>query len=90
QSSFDETDSAHPEAMFSLTRVIALLLILASFASAQYADDAIEWMPYVKKAKPQGPMRFGKRRAGPSGPMRFGKRSAMVPFDFYYDGEADQ
>ncbi|VDM70710.1 unnamed protein product [Strongylus vulgaris] len=29
----------------------------------------------LKKAGPQGPLRFGKRRDGPSGPLRFGKRS---------------
>uniref|UniRef100_A0A0N4WWU7 Ribosomal protein L18 n=1 Tax=Haemonchus placei TaxID=6290 RepID=A0A0N4WWU7_HAEPC len=30
----------------------------------------------LKKAGPQGPLRFGKRR-GPSGPLRFGKRSTF-------------
>ncbi|KAF8359964.1 flp-15 [Pristionchus pacificus] len=77
--------------MFSLTRLVALLVILTALAAAQFDDGAIEYaMPYVKKARPQGPMRFGKRRFGPSGPMRFGKRSAMVPFDYFYDGEAEQ
>ncbi|VDL66431.1 unnamed protein product [Nippostrongylus brasiliensis] len=31
----------------------------------------------MKKAGPQGPLRFGKRRGGPSGPLRFGKRSQL-------------
>uniref|UniRef100_A0A914XHT1 Uncharacterized protein n=2 Tax=Plectus sambesii TaxID=2011161 RepID=A0A914XHT1_9BILA len=28
----------------------------------------------VRSGRPNGPLRFGKRRAGPSGPIRFGKR----------------
>ncbi|KIH64410.1 hypothetical protein ANCDUO_05281 [Ancylostoma duodenale] len=31
----------------------------------------------LKKAGPQGPLRFGKRRDGPTGPLRFGKRSSL-------------
>lgn len=29
----------------------------------------------MKKGRPQGPLRFGKRAGGPRGPLRFGKRS---------------
>uniref|UniRef100_A0A183G1V2 Bradykinin n=1 Tax=Heligmosomoides polygyrus TaxID=6339 RepID=A0A183G1V2_HELPZ len=34
----------------------------------------------LKKAGPQGPLRFGKRRDGPSGPLRFGKRSSQLDY----------
>ncbi|EPB72415.1 hypothetical protein ANCCEY_08486 [Ancylostoma ceylanicum] len=34
-------------------------------------------MTNLKKAGPQGPLRFGKRRDGPTGPLRFGKRSSL-------------
>ncbi|EYC15071.1 hypothetical protein Y032_0038g3614 [Ancylostoma ceylanicum] len=44
-------------------------------------DDVVSepeyFVPYLKKAGPQGPLRFGKRRDGPTGPLRFGKRSSL-------------
>ncbi|RCN47986.1 hypothetical protein ANCCAN_05925 [Ancylostoma caninum] len=49
------------------------------FEGANFATNDAFDVPFkdLKKAGPQGPLRFGKRRDGPTGPLRFGKRSSL-------------
>uniref|UniRef100_A0A1I8A3R9 Uncharacterized protein n=1 Tax=Steinernema glaseri TaxID=37863 RepID=A0A1I8A3R9_9BILA len=65
-----------------LLAFVALFCVLGSVHSQEYPiaegfdglDDAIA-VP-LKKGRPKGPLRFGKR--APGGPLRFGKRRADV------------
>nr|CDJ80579.1 Protein FLP-15 [Haemonchus contortus] len=63
---------------YSIVRLLLVLLAaVCIFAEIEdITDDSKYFVPYLKKAGPQGPLRFGKRR-GPSGPLRFGKRSTF-------------
>ncbi|WKY01161.1 hypothetical protein Q1695_015286 [Nippostrongylus brasiliensis] len=67
--------------MHSYSILRLLLVLLAAGCIFADIDDAVNepeyFVPYLKKAGPQGPLRFGKRRGGPSGPLRFGKRSQL-------------
>ncbi|CAJ0597655.1 unnamed protein product [Cylicocyclus nassatus] len=61
---------------YSIIRLLFVLLAaVCVFAELEEAGSEPEYfIPYLKKAGPSGPLRFGKRN-GPSGPLRFGKRS---------------
>lgn len=67
---------------YSILRLLLVLLFsVCIFAEIDdVTNDSEYFVPYLKKAGPQGPLRFGKRRDGPSGPLRFGKRSSQLDY----------
>uniref|UniRef100_A0A1I7X731 Uncharacterized protein n=1 Tax=Heterorhabditis bacteriophora TaxID=37862 RepID=A0A1I7X731_HETBA len=72
---------------YSITRLllVVLLVVLVVADIEEPANEPEFFVSYLKKAGPQGPLRFGKRRGGPSGPLRFGKRSdPLQPYPYYF------
>ncbi|ETN79986.1 hypothetical protein NECAME_02464 [Necator americanus] len=69
---------------YGILRLLVLLIVavcvfadIDEVASEPEYFVSCEYLHNLKKAVPQGPLRFGKRRDGPTGPLRFGKRSSL-------------